>query len=151
MDRGPRKVDFWGGHHLFMFCRAAAAIMPPSSSRVRTYGYSSRVPASRSRVSRGSRPKASSHRYRLASKSLSKVSQKGKKKKQILAVRRNLCKGNDDIVSAAFLCILKGLSYLFMLSLWVMIHLLYKDEQADFDNLIIQWTFTKKDQFLCTT
>lgn len=25
-----------------------------------------------------------------------------------------------------------------------MIHILYKDEQADFDNLIIQWTFTKK-------
>lgn len=60
-----------------MLCRAAAAMEPPSRSRVRPYGYSSRVPASRSRVSRGSRPKASSHRYRLASKSLPEVSEEG--------------------------------------------------------------------------
>lgn len=61
-----------------MLCRAAAAVEPPSRSRVRLYGYSSRVAASRSRVSRGSGPKASSHRYRLASKSLTEVAEEGK-------------------------------------------------------------------------
>lgn len=51
-------------------CSTATASMPLSSRTVGTYGYSSRVPARRSRVSSGSSPKASSHRYRLASKSL---------------------------------------------------------------------------------
>lgn len=52
------------------FFTAPAASVPQSSSNVRIYGQRRKEAAKRSSVSSGNKPKASSHRQRLASKSL---------------------------------------------------------------------------------